>query len=100
MGEISLVVTQAVLNHISDDKDNQSQIAIREPSPEIKSIIAKLTRLTPRILILGGLIKLRAGDTGAIWKAHNTEFIDDFEDLFDLLSRRPGSEMRFLCEFQ
>lgn len=100
MAEISLVVTQAVLDHVSGGNESQSQIALRSPSQEIKSIVSQLNAQNRKTLVLGGRIKLVVGDTGAIWLAHNLEYRNDFMSLFSMLARRPGQEMRFLCEIE
>jgi len=100
MAEISLVVTQAVLDHVSGGNANQGQIAMRSPSLEIQPDIAQLSARNRRTLVLGESIVLNIGDSGAIWLAHNREHEEDFMSLFHLLSRRPGTEMRFLCEIE
>lgn len=82
MAEISLVVTQAVLDHILGGNESQRQIAIRSPSPEIKSIVSKLGARNRKTIVLGGSIRLIIGDSGAIWLAHNSVYIDDFISLF------------------
>lgn len=100
MAEISLVVTKRVIDHISGGNENQSQIAIRIPSEDIKPILSQLTANNRMTIILGGYVRLIVGDIGAIWLAHNSSHADDFMSLFTLLSRRPGKEMRFLCELE
>ena len=49
-------------------------------------------------LRLGGMITLVVGDRGAIWRAHNEEYADDFDALFTFLAHYPSQAVRFLCE--
>jgi hypothetical protein len=100
MAEISLVVTQAVLDHVSRGNESQSQIAMRAPSQNIKSVISQLDARNQKTIVLGGGVRLIVGDPGAIWLAHNSVYKDDFLSLFTMLSRRPGQAMRFLCEIE
>jgi len=100
VAQISLVVTQAVLDHISGGNESQRQIALRSASAEIKSIVSQLNARNRKTIVLGGYVRLVVGDTGAIWLAHNSHYVDDFISLFTILSRRPGEEMRFLCEIE
>ncbi len=100
MPEISLVVTQAVIAHVSKGNESQRQIAIRNPSAEIAPAIHQLSAQNRKALVLGGALKLIIGDSGAIWLAHNANYESDFVSLYDLLARKPGREMRFLCAIE
>src|SRR5579862_2023925 len=97
---ISLVVTQRALDHANAGNQSQRQIAIRAPSSDIQPRISQLSARHRAKLRLGGCVNLVAGDPGAIWGAHNQAYAEDFDALFDLLARRPGVEMRFLCELE
>jgi len=98
VGQITLVVTRAELDHFNSGHASEAQIALRSPSPDISPAIGKLTSTSHANLVLGGCITLIAGDPGAVWRAHNNENPEDFDTLFNLLARRPDGEMRFLCE--
>jgi len=98
MSEITLVVTQGVVDHVLPDHPKEKQIAIRSPTQDIAPTIGKLTRTNQKTLRLGGCIDLVLGDPGAIHRAHNDQKFRDFEALYNLLERRPNHEMRFLCE--
>ena len=99
MPEITLVVTQPVVNYVLQGHPGEKQIAIRSPTPDIAPMIGQLTRNNRMTLRLGGCIDLILGDTGAIHRAHNGgQHVQDFEALYDLLERRLDYEMRFLCE--
>ena len=100
MGYINLVVTQAELDHYQSGHELEAQIALRSPSPDIAELIRGLTAKNQINFILGGCIILVAGDPGAIWRAHNEEYIKDFDSLFFLLARRPDEEMTFLCDIE
>jgi hypothetical protein len=100
MAEISLVVTRAVLDHVGSGNLAQRQIALRAPSPDIRARVSGLARLQRRYLRLGGCITLVAGDPGAIWRAHNATYAEDFDALYELLARHPDMPMRFLCELE
>lgn len=99
MSEVSLVVTGPVLAHTGADP-KERQIAVRLASPDIAQALAAITANARREILLGGCISLVIGDPGAIWRAHNTNRLDDFDSLFELLSRRPDRDMRFLCELR
>ncbi len=101
MASISLVVTQLVLDRVRAGNPGERQIAIRSASPDIQARI-QATNYANRVSIrLGGCITLVCGDSGAIWRAHNSQqYTDDFDSLYALLARRPGVEMRFLCELE
>ena len=99
-GSINLVVTKAELDHYQSGHELEAQIALRSPSPEIGKILRGLTAKNRVRLVLGGCIILVVGDSGAIWRAHNGEFINDFDSLFFMLFRRPNEEMMFLCEIE
>lgn len=98
MGQITLVVTRAELDHYNAGHAAEAQIAIRSPSPDIAPAIKNLTSMNRANLILGGCVELVAGDPGAIWRAHNEDNVQDFDALFNLLARRSDREMRFLCD--
>ncbi|MCH8878232.1 MAG: hypothetical protein IIA89_15695 [Chloroflexi bacterium] len=98
MGQITLVVTSAELDHYNAGHALEAQIALRSPSPDIAPTIEELTSKNRANLILGGHVTLVAGDPGAVWRAHNNEAPEDFDALFNLLARRPDGEMRFLCD--
>ena len=98
MGYVNLVVTQAELDHYKSGHELEAQLALRSPSPEIAEILSGLTAKNRVKLILGDCVTLVAGDPGAIWRAHNEEYVKDFDSLFFMLARRPDQEMRFICE--
>lgn len=94
MAQISLVVTRAVERSEVD----QRQIAYRSPSTDIAPSLQAANRKTRVTIRLGGFLDLVVGDTGAIWRAHNSHQNQAFDKLFDLLRSRPDVEMRFLCD--
>jgi len=98
VGQITLVVTRAELNHYNSGHESEAQIALRSPTTDIALVIRNLTTKNRVNLILGGCITLVAGDPGAVWRAHNEQNIEDFDSIFFLLARRPDEEMTFLCE--
>jgi hypothetical protein len=98
MSEITLVVTQPVVNHVLQDHPNEKQIAIRASTRDVAPTIQQLTAMNRRTLRLGGCIDLILGDPGAVWRAHNGQQVQGFDALYNLLERRPNHEMRFLCE--
>jgi hypothetical protein len=98
MATVTLVVTQAHLNHVRAGGVNQEQIAVREASADIRPQLRQLDARNRVRLVLGGCVTLVAGDTGAIWRSHNAENAEDFDSLYGLLARRPGVGMQFLCE--
>jgi len=98
MGFINLVVTQAELNHYQSGHELEAQIAQRSPSSEIVENLRGLTAKNRVNFILGGCITLVAGDSNAIWRAHNEEYVKDFDSLFFMLARRPDEEMKFVCD--
>jgi len=100
MPNVTLLVTQAHLNHVNAGNENQKQIAMREASADIWPQLSQLNTGNRVNVRLGGCVTLVAGDPGAIWRAHNTQHAEDFDSLFDLLARRPGVGMRFLCDLE
>ena len=98
MGQITLVVTRAELDHCNAGHAAEAQIALRAPSSDIAAAIRDLSSKKRVNLILGGCVILVAADPGAIWRAHNERNSEDFDSLFNLLARRPDKGMRFLCD--
>ncbi|MBW1803029.1 MAG: hypothetical protein JRJ85_20140 [Deltaproteobacteria bacterium] len=100
MGEISLVVTEAVLAEVGRGHDFQKQIALRKSSNDISAHLANINRDNMMTIILGNSIRLIVGDIGAIWRAHNNDHLEDFDDIYNLLSRRPDEEFRSICHIE
>ena len=98
MPEVSLLVTLAELNYVAEGRESEQQIAVRSASPDVLDDLMRIDRQNRRQLIVGGCIALVMGDRGAIWRAHNTDRLEDFDALFGLLARRPGKEMRIVCD--
>ena len=99
MGELGLVVTRRVLEHVARGAGDQKQIAVRGASAELAGRLRQVNARQRNTLRLGGCIELVVGDPGAIWRAHQAgEMAADFDSLFELLSRRPDVEMRFAGE--
>lgn len=94
---ISLSVTQKVLSHVARDNSGEKQIAIRGVSPELRDRLKLANAKNHVTIVLGNAVLLIVGDTGAIWRAHNNTYAEDFDLLFELLSRRPDANMEFLC---
>lgn len=100
MSEISLRVTKAELDHLTEAGRDQRQIALTSPSSDIADEVASITGKNRRVLVIGGCIEFVLADRSALWRAHNTARSKDFDDLFNLLARRPDQEMRFLCQIR
>ena len=98
MSEISLAVTKGVLGHATGAHESERQIAYREASADIAERLATVTNRQGILLRLGGRISLVVADRGAIWRAHNAQYQEDFDALFAFLARYPSQYMRFLCE--
>ena len=98
MPEISLLVTQPVIDHTTPGRQNERQIAYRSATQDIVLALNQLSASNRANLLLGCCVTVIIGDRGAIWRSHNAQHVQDFDSLYELLSRRPGSEMRFLCE--
>ena len=99
MGEVGLVVTRRVLEHVGRGAGDQKQIAVRGASAEIAGRLREVTARQRITLRLGGCVELVVGDPGAIWRAHQAgEMAADFDSLFELLSRRPDVEMQLVGE--
>jgi hypothetical protein len=98
MPEISLSVTKGVLNYATGPREKERQIAYSMASADIAPRLAAVTTKERILLRLGGLITLSVADRGAIWRAHNEQYVDDFDALFAFLARYPSRPMRFLCE--
>ena len=97
MPRVHLVVTERVADLVDLGQREQSQIAMRRPSPEIRERTARATARNSIVLRLGGLVPLVVGDNSAIWRAHQPD-PQDFDSLYELLSRHIGREMAFQCE--
>jgi len=98
MAEISLAVTKGVLSYASGAREKERQIAYTSATPEIAPMLAAVTTRDRLLLRLGGRITLVVADRGAIWRAHNAQYAEDFDALFTFLARHPSEPMRFLCE--
>ena len=100
MSEISLRVTKAELDHVTDAGREQRQIALTSPSPDIAKEVQSITAKNRRLLVIGGCIEFVLADKSALWRSHNEDRCEDFDALFNLLARRPGQEMRVLCDLR
>lgn len=98
MAELSLAVTKGVLEYAKTPRERERQIAYTEASADIAGPLGAVTTKHRVKLVLGGRITFVVGDRGAIWRAHNDEYANDFDALFTLLARYPSKPMRFLCE--
>ncbi|MBA3560717.1 MAG: hypothetical protein H0W30_19230 [Gemmatimonadaceae bacterium] len=98
MAEITLAVTKRVLDYAKGDREKERQIAYSSPSADIAARLGSVTRQDHLSLRLGGRITLIVGDRGAIWRAHNAQYAEDFDALYTFLARYPSQPMRFLCE--
>lgn len=98
MSEISLAVTKAVLEYTKSPREAERQLAYSSASADIAARLGAVTKKHHVKLVLGGRITLIVGDRGAIWRAHNEQYVTDFDALFSLLARYPSRPMRFLCE--
>jgi hypothetical protein len=98
VAEISLAVTKAVLNYATGPREKERQIAYSSASPDIAARLGAVTTNDRALLRLGGLITLSVADRGAIWRAHNAQYADDFDAVFAFLARYPSRPMRFLCD--
>ena len=96
MESIKLKVTSKVIDQSLKAK-NQEQIAITSPTGSLASAIAEANKKNRIRLILGDAISLQLGDTGAIWRAHNPANEEDFDALFQFLSKFPNTEIEFVC---
>jgi hypothetical protein len=96
MAHITLCVTQPVLDQLDAGNKSQKQIAIKDASPELIEIISKATSANKVQIEINGIFTLTVGDTGAIWGKHQEGIqVQDFNDIFSLLSRRPGVRVPF-----
>ena len=98
MAEISLAVTKNVLEYAKTPREKERQIAYTSATADIATRLAEVSTKHRLKLRLGGRITLVVADRGAIWRAHNEEYADDFDALFTFLARYPSLPMRFLCE--
>jgi hypothetical protein len=98
MAEISLAVTKAVLEYTGRGREKERQIAYTDASADIAARLAAVGAKQHVKLRLGGRITLVVGDRGAIWRAHNDQYVEDFDGLFTFLARYPSLPMRFVCE--
>jgi hypothetical protein len=98
VAEISLAVTKGVLDYAKGPHEKERQIAYSSPSADIATRLGAITTQNKISLRLGGRITLIVGDRGAIWRAHNAQYSEDFDALFTFLARYPSQPMRFVCE--
>lgn len=100
MGETSLVITRRVLEQVEIGGDNQKQIALPNSSQDIRNQLKSINFENKKTIRLGNSIPLIVGDTGAIWRTHNEDRFADFDEIFNLLSRRPDEEFRIMCHIE
>lgn len=81
MSEISLAVTKRVLEHAKPPRERERQIAYSDASPDVAARLASVSTKQRLKLRLGGRVTLVVADRGAIWRAHNDEYADDFDAL-------------------
>ena len=105
MTQISLAVTVRVLQNVIRAEANsqaglkQRQLTIREASLELVEAFRSATKEHQLQIELNGEFKLYVGDPWAIWFTHQDAGLqaDDFNSLYDLLSRRPERPVDFPC---
>ena len=97
MEHISLKVTQPVMNAVAAGQGFQRQLAVDDASPNIRAQISAATAANIVVVHVGGCMPLAVGDTDAIWAVHQKALSQqqDFDDLYALLSRRPGAALTF-----
>jgi len=98
VAEISLAVTKKVLSYAKPPRENERQIAYSAATDDVALRLADVSSKKRIKVRLAGRITLVVADRGAIWRAHNEEYAEDFDALFDFLARYPSQSMRFLCE--
>lgn len=96
METVILKVTSRVITQ-STKASNQEQIAITNMSGNLSEIIGNATKLNKITIKIAGVLTLEVGDTNAIWKAHNINYEQEFESLFEFLSKYPDREFEFIC---
>lgn len=97
MSHITLCVTPGVLAQVNSGKAFQRQLAIRGASAQLSALIATANATNRVPVEVNGQFTLSIGDNSAIWGAHQApgQQAADFDDLFSLLSRRPGTDVTF-----
>ena len=66
MDQVTLTVTHAVLDHCQNGRQNQAQIAVRDPTEALGVAIGEVTGDSRITIKLGNSVKLVVGDRGAI----------------------------------
>ena len=96
MESIKLKVSSKVITQ-SKKAINQEQIAITNVSGNLSSIIANANKSNRVTVKISGQLNLEVGDTSAIWRAHNSNYNQEFDTLFEFLSKYPDKEFEFIC---
>lgn len=96
MAEAFLRVTHPVLAE-RKTQPSQTQIAVRGATGHLAKAVASATRTNVVDLHVGGVFPLRLGNSGALWRKHQTTTasLEAFDRLFALLSLYPGQWVRF-----
>lgn len=97
MPHIRLCVTPNVLAQVNGGRSFQRQLAIRGASAELAALIATANRANRVAVDVNAQFTLSVGDNAAIWGVHQAPGLQaaDFDDLYSLLSRRPGVDVSF-----
>ena len=101
MSFITLKVTAGVIQEVNRGHEYEKQIAIQpnsnSTSSDLRDRILTATAQNKIIVAICGVFSLAVGDTGAIWKKHQSgdNQVGDFSDLYSLLARRPDVEVKF-----
>jgi len=100
MAYITLAVTSRVIQQVKETGNpDQRQIAIQGASPELRAAIDTASAKKQVTVAVNDVFKLSIGDTDAIWRTHQGGLQrDDFDSLYDLLARRPDTQVRFACD--
>ena len=96
MESVKLKVSSKVIAQSKKDV-NQEQIAITKIPGSLSTIIANAKKSNRVTIKIAGVLNLEVGDTSAIWKAHNSNYNQEFESLFEFLSKYPDKEFEFIC---
>jgi hypothetical protein len=97
---ITLAVTKKAIRQVAAAGPSQRQISIKGASPTLRAMIKAAKKNNRLSIAVNGVFTLSVGDTGAIWRVHQTKQFQaqDFDSFYGLLSRRLGRPVRFMWE--
>lgn len=98
MPSITLAVTTSVIQFVLKEGESHRQLTIKDASSDLRDVINEASASNEISVAVCGVFNLAVCDNYAIWGVHQAPGVqaNDFSNIYSLLERRPGIEVRFI----